>query len=694
MRRIADHWWRVGAVVLVGVLAVSSALRGSELDRRQAQQRAAQRQAVVLLQGSVNDVLGRERALGRVIGTLDGHLAGRWPALASIVTSQSVANSVGFIEPVTQRDLPAFEHRTGLRPFDSPTVGIVHAAAHRAVHLVVTHAFQNDGGVALLGLDLAANPLRRTLLLQSARTGRPVATPPVEFLSPPAHRHGVIVYAAVRDARGALLGWVTAAYEARRLAAMVTAHAPGTRLTIHDGSTVLVSAPGPLAGPPATINVAGRRWTVWATARANGISGLPWLVLACGFCLAAAASLILRQTSTRARDAARTLSQRDADEAALREIATLVAENAAPDAVFASVAEQIRALFDARTAAVSRFDIAGNRGIVVGGWTSEGQNLAGSEFALDGVTASAEVFRSHGSVARTELAYQSQTDPIAPLMSTLSASGGIAAPIFVAGELWGALGAAYSDRPIPPGAELRLERFARLVGLTISNTEAWDRLARQASTDPLTGLANRRAFSERLSAEIARANRHDRNLSIVLLDLDHFKRINDEHGHQAGDRALVRFAELLRAHTRDGELSARIGGEEFAWLLPETDQAGAYAAADRIRAALENEPFPDLGTLTLSAGVRSAGPSDDVDALINDADQALYRAKKSGRNMTLIYDAHTRQTLAGAHAPVAKPATPPATGSGLGDHHHEMTVIAHSPREAAIAPQPGRTSAR
>lgn len=644
MRRIADHWWLVGATLLVGVLAVSSVLRSSELARQHVQERAAQRQTVVLLQESVDDVLAREQALVRVIGTLHGHLAGRWPALASIVTSQPVANSAGFIEPVTQRELGEFEHRTGLRPLESPAVGIVHAAAHRAVHLVVTQSFQKGVGVPLLGLDLAANPLRRTLLLKAAQTRSLVASPPVEFLSRPAHRHGVIVYAAVRDARGALLGWVTATYEARRLAAMVTEHAPGARLTIHDGSTVLLSATGLPAGPPATINVAGRRWTVWATATPNGISGVPWLVLAFGFCLAAAASLILRQASTRARDATRTLTQRDADEAALREIATLVAENAAPTAVFASVAEQIGALFDARTAAVSRFDTASNRGIVVGGWTSEEENLTGTEFSLDGVTASAEVFRTHGSVARTELSYESQTDPIAPLMRTLAASGGIAAPIVVAGELWGALGAAYSDKPMPPGAELRLERFARLVGLTISNTEAWDRLARQASTDPLTGLANRRAFNERLSAEIARAKRHDRNLSIVLLDLDHFKRINDEHGHQAGDRALVRFAQLLQAYTREGELSARVGGEEFAWLLPETDQAGAYAAAERIRAALANEPFPDFGTLTLSAGVRSARPRDDADTLMNDADQALYRAKNSGRNMTLIYSdqlAHT-----------------------------------------------------
>ena len=305
--------------------------------------------------------------------------------------------------------------------------------------------------------------------------------------------------------------------------------------------------------------------------------------------------------------------------------------------MFAAVAEHIGVLFDARTAAVSRFDAARQRGIVVGGWTREGQDLAGAEFALDGVTASAEVFRTHGSVARTELAYQSASDPIAPMMSTLDATGGIAAPIFVAGELWGALGAAYSDRSIPLDAESRLERFARLVGLTIANTEAWDRLDHLASTDALTGLANRRVFHARLTAEIARADRHERRLSIALFDLDHFKRINDQHGHQAGDRALVRFSQLLQANAREGELCARIGGEEFAWIMPETDQAGAFIAAERIREALANEAFPRHRRHHPFRRHSHGGPGEDADTLVRDSDRALYDAKDGGRNMTVVY---------------------------------------------------------
>ena len=637
MRRVADHWWLVGAMLLIGVLAVSGVLRASQLNQQRVQQRAAEHQTVLLLRQSVGDVLARELALARVIRTLHGDVAARWPALASIVTSQPVANSSGFIEPVAQRDAARFTRKTGLRLVASPAPGVVIPAGRRAVHLVVTQLVQKGVRTPRLGLDLAANPLRRALLLQAARSGGLVASPPVEFLSGPIHQHGVIVYKAVRDGHGILLGWVVATYEARRLADLVTTHAPGTVLTIRDGSTVLVSSGKPFAGQPATVTVAGRRWTVWATVSSAAVSGMAWLVLGFGLCLVGAVCLILRQSSSRARSATMTLAQRDHDEAALSEIATLVAENATPAAVFALVAKQIGVLFDSRTAAVSRFDAVRRRGIVVGGWTREGQDLAGAEYALDGVTASAEVFRTHGSVARTERAYRSASDPIASMMSTLDATGGIAAPIFVAGKLWGALGAAYSDRSIPADAENRLERFARLVGLTISNTEAWDRLDRLASTDAMTGLANRRVFHERLNAELARASRHQRSLSIALFDLDHFKRINDQHGHQAGDHALIRFAALLQGNAREGELCARIGGEEFAWIMPETDQAGAFLAAERIREALVAEPFPGIGTITMSAGVREANPGDDADALIRDGDRALYWAKGGGRNMTCVY---------------------------------------------------------
>jgi diguanylate cyclase (GGDEF)-like protein len=636
MRRLVDHWWLAGSALVVAVIALTVVLYVGESDRNQQKQRATQHQAVIVLSQSVDDVLARELALARVAGTLPGSVNPRWPVLSDIVMSQPLANSAAFIQPVSQRQRAAFERRTGLRLFELPEPGVRRVDGRRPLHLVLIADRQADPPGTPLGLDLAANPLRRNLMLQAARTGLQLATPPVQFLARTKPTRGVAVYAAVRDQHGRLKGWVSASYEAEDLASMVTARMPGVHLTIRDGASTLISAPGALTGRAAVIAVAGRRWSVWAAVPESGISAVPWLVLSLGLMLSVAMMVILRQAATGARDSTYKLALRDAEQAALGQIATLVAQGETPDVVFTSVAEQIATLLDSSTGAVSRYDEANNHGIVLGGWSRDGLDLANEVYALDGVTASAEVFRT-GRPARTEAGYSGSTDPITATMNRIGGSDGVAAPITVDGKLWGALGAAYGDGPIPAGAEQRLERFASLVALAVSNADARDKLSRQASTDPLTGIANRRTFHERLSAEIARAHRYGRPLSLVLIDLDHFKAINDQHGHPAGDRVLVLFAQLLSAYSREGELVARIGGEEFAWLMPETDQHGAYAAAERVRTASESTPLGDVGTVTLSAGVGSSENTGDADALVRDTDRALYWAKHGGRNMTVIY---------------------------------------------------------
>jgi diguanylate cyclase (GGDEF)-like protein len=636
MRRLVDHWWLVGSALLIAVIALTFALYAGESDRQAQRQRATQHQVVTFLSESVDDVLARELALARVVGRLGGPIGDRWPVLSSIVMSQPLANSTGFIEPVPERDRAAFQRRTGLRLVETPRPGVVLPAGRSRLHLVLAAYRQIGPGPPPLGLDLAGNALRRGILGRAARTGHQLATPPVNFLGRSHSTRGVVVYAPVRNARGRLEGWVATAYVAGQLAATVTEHMPGVHLAIRDGAEVLTSDTQALSGPPAAIAVAGRRWSVWSAVPGSGISAVPWLVLSLGLTIAAAVMLILRQTATRTRHFTHQLALRDAEEAAIGQIATLVAQAATPDAVFTSVAEQVVKLFDARTGAVSRFDAANNQGIVLGGWTRDGHELVGAVYALDGVTASALVFRT-GQGARTEAGYSSATDPISDLMVGLGGRDGVAAPIVVAGRLWGALGAAYDQHQIPVGVEQRLERFASLVGLAISNADAWERLARDASTDSLTGIANRRVFHERLSAEVARAHRYQHTLALVLLDLDHFKAINDLHGHQAGDRVLVMFAELLSALTRDGELVARIGGEEFAWLLPETDRQGAHAAAERIRQAIETTQLPEVVAVTLSAGVCSSENAPDADTLVRNADRALYWAKESGRNTTFLY---------------------------------------------------------
>ncbi len=326
--------------------------------------------------------------------------------------------------------------------------------------------------------------------------------------------------------------------------------------------------------------------------------------------------------------------EREAEQAALAAIATLVAEGAGPGAVFASVAEEIRGLFDGDAAGVSRFDAGAGSGEIVGGRTADGLDLTGSRFPLAGGSAAAAVFRT-GRPAR--LGYD-RLPITGEAFADHPVTGGIAAPIVVSGELWGAVSVVFGAGSVPRGAEARLARFAGLVALAIANAAAWDELARQASTDALTGLANRRAFEERMNTEAGRARRYDRELALAVLDVDHFKAVNDTYGHQVGDRVLEEVARRLASEARGGELVARIGGEEFGWLMPETGPAGARAAAERLGRAISAVPFDVAGIVTVSVGVATlADAGGDVDALARLADRALYRAKAGGRDQTVVH---------------------------------------------------------
>jgi len=183
-----------------------------------------------------------------------------------------------------------------------------------------------------------------------------------------------------------------------------------------------------------------------------------------------------------------------------------------------------------------------------------------------------------------------------------------------------------------------LENTHQELNREISHRRALEiQLRRQAETDPLTGIANRRRILERGAAEILRARRYGRRLSTLMIDIDHFKAINDTYGHAAGDVAILSVAELCRSTVRDGaDLVGRLGGEEFALLLPETDRKQALALAERLRAKCEELTIEHEGrrfSLTVSIGVATIGdPDTDIMALIDRADKALYRAKHEGRN--------------------------------------------------------------
>lgn len=157
------------------------------------------------------------------------------------------------------------------------------------------------------------------------------------------------------------------------------------------------------------------------------------------------------------------------------------------------------------------------------------------------------------------------------------------------------------------------------------------RLTALATTDPLTGLANRRAFDEALAREVALAERGVHPVSLVVLDVDHFKGFNDTFGHQVGDEVLRQVASAARGCCRATDLATRFGGEEFTVLLPATNLDGAIALAERIRQAVAVGPW-SLRPVTVSAGVATLVSGEDTAGLIEAADRAMYRAKRNGRN--------------------------------------------------------------
>jgi diguanylate cyclase (GGDEF)-like protein len=205
-------------------------------------------------------------------------------------------------------------------------------------------------------------------------------------------------------------------------------------------------------------------------------------------------------------------------------------------------------------------------------------------------------------------------------------------------ELWGSLLAVVRpEEELPRDVEERLGIFADLAGLAITNADTSAHLLAQATSDPLTGLLNHRAFQLRVENEVRRAQRYGRPLALVLLDLDHFKSINDAYGHQAGDSALMQAATILGAGARAGDILGRIGGDEFALLLPETLSEGALTIAERSAADFRAAPVGVASHLTMSAGVCDLAQAKTSKELLQLADGALYWAKSQGRDNVVVY---------------------------------------------------------
>ena len=200
-----------------------------------------------------------------------------------------------------------------------------------------------------------------------------------------------------------------------------------------------------------------------------------------------------------------------------------------------------------------------------------------------------------------------------------------------------------AGEPINAATRNSLRTIAERTGVTIGATRAFSKSQLQASTDPLTGLLNRRSFEERASILVSNAQR----FGLIMADLDNFKTLNDVYGHSAGDRALRRFAQVLRSATRPEDAVARIGGEEFVVLVPFAGTQDAAALAERLRAELKATHHGAEPAFTVSLGVAEGTDVDDLHSVIAAADRALFAAKAAGRDRVVTAQAGDVPSQAG-----------------------------------------------
>ncbi|HEV3128164.1 MAG TPA: diguanylate cyclase [Solirubrobacteraceae bacterium] len=329
-----------------------------------------------------------------------------------------------------------------------------------------------------------------------------------------------------------------------------------------------------------------------------------------------------------------------AEQAALRRIATAVLQGEPSEAIYALVSREAAALLGGAGAGILRFE-SDCEAVVVGSWADErsGRYPPGRVVPFG---PGSELDRARAGERPMRVNHY----PEGSQTRKLGFASSIMASVKVGPQSWGVIAVAAGEPGLTDHDESQLMEFADLLASAIATLDDRAQLAAQASTDPLTGLANRRSLHERLAAEVSRGVRHDRTLSVVVLDVDNFKQVNDFSGHEAGDAMLTTVARCLMDNARVEDTLGRLGGDEFAWVMPETTREEALVATERARrliAATCTRPY----RITVSAGICDTRATEHAAELVRYADSALYWSKAHGRNRSWVFDAQLIKELAG-----------------------------------------------
>jgi diguanylate cyclase (GGDEF)-like protein len=370
----------------------------------------------------------------------------------------------------------------------------------------------------------------------------------------------------------------------------------------------------------------------------TGFEGAATLVIAApAFVVLGGAIIVGKRFLWRVRRQAERLA---AEQGAQRRVATAVVTGEPADRFYRIVAVEAAQLLAAGAAAILRLDTA-DQATIMGAWAqyADRQYRVGNAFPVAPDSELARALAAGVPIRVDQVESDSR-------LGRLGYGSSLIAPIRVEGRTWGFLAvASMRSRGLTGEHEARLTEFAGLISTAISNIEDRATLAAQASTDALTGVANHRAFYERLTADLSRARRYGTTVSVAMIDVDHFKLVNDVGGHEAGDEMLIRVARCLSAAARAEDTLARVGGDEFAWILPETGAEEARRAVERARDAFV-APASEVPRVTISAGICDSRWTSDPTELVRLADRALYASKDNGRDQIRLYSPSDRDELA------------------------------------------------
>ncbi|MEW6404339.1 MAG: diguanylate cyclase, partial [Chloroflexota bacterium] len=326
-------------------------------------------------------------------------------------------------------------------------------------------------------------------------------------------------------------------------------------------------------------------------------------------------------------------ARRRAEEAErLRKAGAVITETLEAEEAIRRILEQLAQVIPYDSASVQLLD--GNELVIVGGhgWEDE-KDVRGMRFPIPGDNPNTEVIESGKPLilAEAEKLYPAfHNPPHSHIRSWLGV------PLIARHRTIGLL-AIDSSKPnhFTPENVDSVTAFADQVAIALENARLFKETQTQAITDPLTTVYNRRGLFELGEFELARARRIHRPFSVIIMDIDHFKRVNDTYGHAAGDEVLRRLAERCRQGSRAVDLVGRYGGEEFLLLLPEAGLEAAYQVGERLKQWITGKPFKYDGAelrISISAGVAEMREDDTLQSLIDRADAALYEAKHTGRN--------------------------------------------------------------